>query len=87
MQLYGQSEPPDYNLSAISARVYLISGRNDWFSSLIDVAKLRQNLKAKAKLIIVEDPMWNHFDFLFGIDAYKYVYSRIISTINFKENG
>jgi hypothetical protein len=36
---------------------------------------LGSNLK---ELVQVSDPKWTHLDFVFGIDADKFVYNRII---------
>lgn len=84
MVRYGGREPPDYDVSRIKTKVYLICGRNDWLSSLIDVNKLVRLLPLNlTRLIVVEDPKWTHNDFLFGIDAPKFVYSKLIKMMSF----
>lgn len=82
-RVYGQEEPPDYDASKVRTNVTLFCGRNDWLCSLDDVKELVRSLNpALTKMFVVEDPEWNHLDFLWGIDSYKYVYSKIINTMN-----
>lgn len=82
--------PKDYNLSKVTAPVYLICGRNDWLSDLRDVKKLYSMLPNVAGTLIVKDEKWNHLDFMYGIDApelvYKYVIEQIYRVLALEEN-
>lgn len=49
--------------------------------SLQDVKKLHETLGNPAELTLVEDPSWNHLDFIWGIDANELIYRRIISSV------
>lgn len=78
-KVYGKLSPPKYNLKKVSAPMYIFYSRNDWMSSYKDVTKLVKevpNLKGK---FLVTDKKFNHLDYIFGIDAAKIVYSRVIS--------
>ncbi|KAJ8922570.1 hypothetical protein NQ315_007600 [Exocentrus adspersus] len=77
-QDYGSSNPPDYDLSKITAPVYLIYSKNDWLSAEKDVEKLCTGISDCAK-ILVSDYSFNHLDYTYGIDAPSLVYNKVIS--------
>ncbi|ERL91187.1 hypothetical protein D910_08526 [Dendroctonus ponderosae] len=79
---YNQSEPPYYDLADIDdVPIYIWYGANDYFSGALDFTRLiSENPSATAML--VEDSLWNHIDFVFGIDAKSYVYDKAISLFN-----
>ncbi|XP_044255278.1 lipase 1-like, partial [Tribolium madens] len=79
LKRYHSLKPPDYDLSQISAPLYFFYSKNDWISSAWDVGIFAKKLKnLKGKFLISYDN-FNHMDYLFGIDAPKYVYNKIIS--------
>nr|CAI5859884.1 unnamed protein product [Callosobruchus analis] len=75
---YGTISPPDYPLGAITAPVYLIYGKNDWLAAETDVKKLHKHLGNPQEMFLVEDHQFNHLDFMYGINALKHVYSRVV---------
>ncbi|XP_072396595.1 lipase 3-like [Diabrotica undecimpunctata] len=77
----GSEIPPDYNLSKISAPIHLIYSSNDWLSSETDVNKLHGELKSVKEKYWVPLPTWNHMDYLFGKDAPKLVYAKILNIL------
>ncbi|KAG7157241.1 Gastric triacylglycerol lipase-like 4, partial [Homarus americanus] len=74
---YHQPTPPVYTLSHVKVPVVLIWGQNDYLADPQDVARLASELPQLKASFKVELPLFNHIDFLWGIDADKYVY-RII---------
>ncbi|KAK4886631.1 hypothetical protein RN001_002902 [Aquatica leii] len=76
---YGTFTPPSYNLNKVTAPVYLHYSKNDWLSSISDVTTLSRKLNNVVGKFTVPDHKFNHVDYLYGIDAYKLLYARIIS--------
>lgn len=79
MQKYGSLFPPDYDLSAVTAPVYLLYSHNDWLAGETDVLKLYNKISNSQGKFLVADDAFNHLDFMFGIDAPTYVYNKLIS--------
>lgn len=77
VQKYGQIQPPSYNLSRISAQTELFAGFSDTISALQDVQTLVEILP-KAKLHVVKDPEWNHYDFAYSTKVNEMVFDPII---------
>ncbi|VEN51142.1 unnamed protein product [Callosobruchus maculatus] len=75
---YGRTYPPEYPLQKVTAPVYLIYSKNDWLAAETDVKKLHKHLGNAQGLLLVEDHGFNHLDFLYGINAYKYVYPKVV---------
>uniref|UniRef100_A0A1A9WSD2 Lipase n=1 Tax=Glossina brevipalpis TaxID=37001 RepID=A0A1A9WSD2_9MUSC len=64
MALYGQAEPPDYNLTKLSAPMYLYYGNKDGLCAPKDVDKLVANLPSSAIPYRIPDSSFNHLDFI-----------------------
>jgi len=77
-QVYGQKSPPDFEISEITAPIYLMWGQNDWLGDPTDVAHLAPQLPNVIENFEVPYAEWNHMDFLYGIDAHTYVYDYIL---------
>lgn len=78
---YGSISPPNYDLSAISAPVYLHYSQNDWMAAMIDVEELASKLGNLAELHLISDPKFNHLDFTYATDADTLLYNRVLSII------
>uniref|UniRef100_A0A6M2DPB7 Lipase n=1 Tax=Xenopsylla cheopis TaxID=163159 RepID=A0A6M2DPB7_XENCH len=78
---YKSKEPPEYDLSKISAPVVLYWSMNDWLSDPKDVDILMTKLTNLAATYLIEDVDWSHFDYTWGNDANTMVYQNIIETI------
>ncbi|XP_025017565.1 lipase member K-like isoform X2 [Tetranychus urticae] len=81
--LYGYETPPKYPYSNIDLdKIILISGLNDRIASTDDVQQLRKKLKSKIfHDYIVSDKRWNHFDYIYGIDAGEQVNNYIVNVL------
>lgn len=82
MVKYHDHFPPSYKLSNVKAPIYLFCSGNDYLSSLKDVKRLYWSLPdGKKHLWKVEDEMWNHIDYVFGIHAKDLVYDKIMKSM------
>ncbi|RZC38778.1 hypothetical protein BDFB_014338 [Asbolus verrucosus] len=79
---YGLSSPPNYDLSAITAPVYLLYSHYDGLSAEQDVIRLCEGLgdTCKGKFLISEDA-FKHLDYMYGIRAPELVYSKLINSM------
>lgn len=86
-EVYNSSTPPAYNLSATTNPTVVISGRNDFLSVPPDNEWLVNQLPNVIEHVVVEDPLWNHFDVPWSkltskdifpkITDYLYRYSKV----------
>ncbi|RZB40755.1 Abhydro lipase domain containing protein, partial [Asbolus verrucosus] len=79
LDIYGSLVPPDYDLSAITAPVYLLYSHNDWLAGEVDVVKLCEKLGNCAEKFLISEDTFNHLDFVVGIRAPELVYNKLIS--------
>ncbi|XP_023936767.2 lipase 3-like [Bicyclus anynana] len=75
---YGTATPPRYNLSKISAPVYLHYSETDPLGDIKDVERLFTELGNLAGRIRVPMRVFSHVDFIWGVDAKTLVYNDII---------
>ncbi|XP_054157364.1 gastric triacylglycerol lipase-like [Oppia nitens] len=88
-KLYRQPTPPVYNLSQITSRnMILITGVNDYLADPTDVDLLRGQLTVPLyDDYVIPYSLWNHADYLIGMNAGKYMNSRILTLLaNFQSN-
>lgn len=81
MKKYGSPNPPDYNLTAVTAKVFLHYANNDWFSAIVDVQRLSEILPNVGGMIFMPWKDWNHFDYLYAIGVDKLCYRNMIAII------
>ncbi|XP_026468945.1 lipase 3-like [Ctenocephalides felis] len=79
LEKYGQKEPPDYKISNIRAPVILHYSDNDLLSHPVDVKQLANGLGSRPTMMLVKDPMFNHFDYTWGKYVHQLVYKNVIS--------
>lgn len=78
---YGSLSPPDYNLKAVTAPVFLHYSDNDWLAAVKDVDELASKLGNVVGKFRVPDPKFNHLDYTYATDADKLLYERVLSFI------
>ena len=78
--MYQQDTPPLYDLSKFSVPTYLFTGGQDWLADPTDVAKLIPQIQHVLRNHTAI-PSYDHFDFIWGIDANKRIYNVIINNI------
>merc|ERR1712071_284444 len=81
LKVYGQSKPPPYDLSRVTAPVYVFWGSNDLLISHNDVAWLATKLSNFKSTIEVESRLFSHLDFLYDVRIKELVYDKVISLL------
>lgn len=72
-----QEKPPLYDVSNMTTPSALFAGSHDGLGDPTDVQALKPNI---TNLVHFEEISgWNHADFLYGVDAPRLLYSKIIS--------
>lgn len=75
---YGSFNAPRYNLANIRAPLTLYYSLNDWLADPRDVRELFAGMSSRRKLVQIEDPRFNHFDFIWAIDVKALLYDQVI---------
>lgn len=76
---FTQDSPPVYDITKMTTRTAFFYGGKDGLANATDVRALIPQIRN----LIVEDFIrdFNHIDFVFGIDAGKVLYNRIVAII------
>nr|CAD7459367.1 unnamed protein product [Timema tahoe] len=82
LKAYGTFEPPEYNLSRITAPVSLYCGESDLVVDCIDVERLHFELTNARMKSLQRIRRYTHLDFVWGNDAKLRLYSRIIKKMD-----
>ncbi|KAL1448867.1 hypothetical protein WDU94_000120 [Cyamophila willieti] len=82
LQHYNSPTPPDYNISAITAKVALIYGQNDLLATEKDVKLLYPQLPNPIGLIRVKFPAFMHQDFILAKDSVPLFANKILQILN-----
>ncbi|XP_013172126.1 PREDICTED: lipase 3-like [Papilio xuthus] len=77
LRIYGNLMPPKYDLGNIKIPVFLHYTYNDPLSQVEDVDRLHKELGASTKML-VPLPLFNHLDFIWGIDAKELLFDKVI---------
>lgn len=89
-EIYGSKTPTDYNVRGIEVPIYLYYSDNDYFANVVDVDKLRSELNPKAlkRSYRMPEKLWNHLDFMWGLNAKEVLYDTVIEDMKmYKENN
>ncbi|KAJ8713466.1 hypothetical protein PYW07_013836 [Mythimna separata] len=79
---YGSFTPPSYDLSKITAPVFLHYSQSDPLAAVQDVDRLFSELGSKTlNRYLISWSSFSHIDFMYGVDAKELVYDRVISII------
>ncbi|XP_034993750.2 lipase member M [Zootoca vivipara] len=73
---YNQTTPPFYRIEEITVPIAMWSGGQDWICRPKEVAQLRSRIPHLVHY--KEYPDWNHWDFIWGIDAHQRMYMEIL---------
>ncbi|GLV33498.1 uncharacterized protein CBL_20232, partial [Carabus blaptoides fortunei] len=77
LKIYNGTEPPDYDLSKVTAPVAIYCSENDWQSSAVDADQLFQELgNPIGKFVLAERP--NHYSYFNGKNMRQILYSRMV---------
>jgi len=78
---YGTSSPPSYDLSKVTAPIYVYYAMNDWLAAPEDVLYAVEFLPNVKEVNKVADEDFNHLDFMWADDAKTLLYDDIISKL------
>ncbi|OXU21284.1 hypothetical protein TSAR_013378 [Trichomalopsis sarcophagae] len=81
LKVYGSPEPPNYDLSKIQIPIAVFCSDNDWVESPTDAKHFYEQVPNKLGFYEV-DHSYNHFDFLWGLNASSLVYSTIFDLMS-----
>jgi len=77
MDHYGQSSPPEYDLTKVKVPIAFITGANDWladpYDAYVNLYPLLSNVVFRKDI-----KAWNHMDFVWGVNAKDLIYDDII---------
>ncbi|KAF2894368.1 hypothetical protein ILUMI_11805 [Ignelater luminosus] len=79
--IYKRPTPPKYELKNVKAPVYLYYSNNDWLANITDVERLASELGNLQGKFLCTDKKFSHFDYLYGIDAPRLVYYKLIEVM------
>ncbi|XP_033005086.1 putative lysosomal acid lipase/cholesteryl ester hydrolase [Lacerta agilis] len=76
IDIYNQTTPPLYRIEEITIPTVMWSGGQDWVLQPKEIAELRPRI---THLIHdTEFPKWNHWDFIWGLNAFQLMYPEIL---------
>jgi len=78
LQHYNSTTPPSYNLDQVACPMALFAGGNDVLADPTDVAQILEQLPSKLVTYYESIPQYSHLDFVWGLDAHKLVYAKIL---------
>lgn len=79
--IYGRSTPPAYDLKKCTVPVAIIYSEKDTLAFPRDILHLSHDLPNVIEMKRVEDPTFNHIDFVWAKDAKELVYNHIIDLL------
>ncbi|KAL1475667.1 hypothetical protein MTO96_037123, partial [Rhipicephalus appendiculatus] len=78
-EVYGQREPPEYNLSRVTTDVGLFWSKGDQFVTPREVDELRSSLGSRVKREgYIADPYYTHIHFVIGLVNRKYLFRNLL---------
>ncbi|XP_073820519.1 lipase 3-like [Musca autumnalis] len=82
LKIYGQELPPNYPLENISAEMYIYYSLADASADYRDVERLPPYLSNLKNMHLVEDPTWDHIDFIFALKVKSTINDKVIKVCN-----
>lgn len=82
MDIYNSTEPPEYDISKMTTKVAIITGRNDGLSTIEDVDMLSKKLPNVVEYIIVDHEKFNHIDSVWGRNMDKYLLPHVFGIMD-----
>ncbi|KAG6459451.1 lipase 3 [Manduca sexta] len=84
---YGSRRPPNYDLSKVTAPVFLHYSFNDPLAEVQDVERLFRELGRPVGKFLVPLPAFNHIDYIWAINAKELIYDRVINLVRAVERS
>ncbi|XP_032454031.1 lipase 3-like [Nasonia vitripennis] len=82
LKVYNSSEPPEYDISRIQVPIAVFWSDNDWLVGGKDVETFYKQVPLKLGMYKIAHDKFNHFDFLWALDAPDLVYSKILDLMS-----
>lgn len=79
LRIYGSFTPPAFDLSKITAPVFLHFVDDDVFAHVTDVQRLNRELGNSVGMFRVPHATFSHLDFMWGTGAKELLYDRTIT--------
>ena len=80
-QHYGSSKPPVYDFTLINAPIHLFWSDKDWLGDKKDIEEfLLPSIPPQFLVQNTQLPDFDHFDFIWGLNAAKMIYQPMIAT-------
>jgi len=80
-QHYGQTTPPDYDVSKVTTPTYIFWSPSDWLADQTDVELLAYRLRPETLKGYYRYEGYNHMDFLWGMRAAPEIYTKILQLL------
>ncbi|XP_075981418.1 lipase 3-like [Anticarsia gemmatalis] len=80
-KVYGNEQPPKYEMEKVQAPVTLFYSEEDWLAHPKDVERLEKELPNVRETHKVSDEHFSHMDFQFSTKAPEHVYRRLIESM------
>ncbi|XP_008186492.2 lipase 3-like [Acyrthosiphon pisum] len=81
MEKYNSTEPPKYDLTSIQVPITLMYGKNDLVADIQDVMKLKSQLPRLIDAVMIDNPYFNHLDFMWSTEVNERVNDPIKETL------
>ncbi|CAH8842441.1 unnamed protein product [Trichobilharzia szidati] len=81
VEIYGQPDPPLYDISKLKVPIVIYYGGHDWLASPKDVRKLAKQINYTVSGVHYL-PHYNHLDFVWGLDAGKVLYPSVLKHLS-----
>ncbi|KAJ8675723.1 hypothetical protein QAD02_011509 [Eretmocerus hayati] len=85
-KVYRTPKPPTYDLSKVQVPIAVFWSRNDWLVGGQDVKRFYSEIPIKIGIHEVEHKKFNHFDFLWAVNATNLVYTKVLDIMDSYEN-
>jgi lysosomal acid lipase/cholesteryl ester hydrolase len=79
---YGANQPPAYDLSKLAVPTALFYGKHDYMADTTDVDKLIQEAGPSGMIQTIEElDSFAHLDYVWGKDANRLVYDKVVALL------
>ncbi|KAH8333106.1 hypothetical protein KR074_005712 [Drosophila pseudoananassae] len=84
---HGSDLPTQYNVVSIDCKIALYYGKNDRFTSVKDVQRLRDALPNVVHENLLKSERYNHINFIYGNDVKTVLYDEVIEVMRKVDSG
>ncbi|CAH8651038.1 unnamed protein product [Heterobilharzia americana] len=81
LEVYGQPNPPLYDISKLKVPIVIYHGGHDWLASTKDIYKLINQINYTVSSVHYF-PLYNHLDFVWGLNAADILYPSVLEQLS-----